>query len=573
MADTQEEKEWLSKVMKVIHDGLVVFQDEFIAETNSAFAEMLDHDKKDLLDMPFDELVDSRSLEQDKKMLDALFKAKGCSKFNTRLKSKNGDIVHVEITPAEFEWEGGPAVIAAIRDISRQVALESQVTELENRFATLYDMSPNAYFTLNRSGMIEQVNAAAEELLGCTADEIIGQPLAEFFPKPDAKYDPGRDIIREVTRGKNVRGLEVEMKRKDDRLIWVSLSSRALVSAENGESEIGLMALDITRRKNTEQRLIKESERADLYFELMASDLNVIYQSTLFALEDLRTFLDLPPRQKEVVEETMWNIRRAARIIANMGVLLGESPTKQQTKLNAHVRKAITEADREFEWKTLKVKSNLDEQTYDVEGHPMLWNVFFNIIQNSMMYDERDTVKIRVRAKTIESGKFLRLEFSDWGPGIPDELKKQLFQRRATPEMRGMVKGLGLTVADWFLSSLGGRIWVEDRVKGSPEKGSKFILVLPIWEEAVILPPIVFYKSDHCVFCGPVLDSLQGVLDELGLGRSLIQLINIDDPDSGVKEADLPALPTINIGEEQLTGFVTEDDLRSRVMHMLLSAR
>ncbi|MCK5265549.1 MAG: hypothetical protein KAR03_08075, partial [Candidatus Thorarchaeota archaeon] len=93
---------------------------------------------------------------------------------------------------------------------------------------------------------------------------------------------------------------------------------------------------------------------------------------------------------------------------------------------------------------------------------------------------------------------------------------------------------------------------------------------LPTWKEVIKIPPILYYKSDHCIFCGPVLASLETVLDELGIGTSSIQIINVDDPDSVIAEEDLPALPTIQMGIDQLSGFLSEDDLRAAISRMIL---
>ena len=131
-------------------------------------------------------------------------------------------------------------------------------------------------------------------------------------------------------------------------------------------------------------------------------------------------------------------------------------------------------------------------------------------------------------------------------------------------------KGLGLTVVDRYIDHLGGRVWVEDRDPSDTAKGSRFIVLLPAWKEELKIPPIMFYKSDHCVFCGPVLESLTLVLKEMNISPSNIQLINVDDPESKVTEDDLPALPTIHMGTKQLHGYVSEDDLRVDITTMLL---
>ncbi len=559
--------------MEVVHDGFVVIQEEDIILTNSAFADMLGYEKDALLDTPFEDLIDSISRRRDQDLIEAFITGENATRFITRLTSKDNDVLHVEITPTQIKLEGEPAIIATVRNITSQMELEAHVTELENRFATLYDLSPVAYFTLNRNGIVEQVNAAAEELLGSDAENIIGKSLSEFLPDPEPLYDPGADIVKEALRGKSVSGLEIQMKRGDGKIIWTNISSSPLASGPEKASEIGLTAFDVTTRRGVEQRLRQESQRANLYMEVMSSDLNMTNQNVLFALEDLSISLPIPERLKGVLSETAWSVRSAGRMIANMGVLisLGQAPPeKVQTRLQPHFNKAVREVKRDFEWKTINIKSNIPEQSFDVVGHAFMWYIFFNIIHYSASEDPSTNVKLEIMADITEDGDMVRIEFLDSGPAIPDAHKDQIFRRAGVPEEQLAGKGLGLTVVDRYIEHLGGRVWVEDRNPSDPSKGSRFIVLLPAWKEELMLPAIMFYKSDHCVFCGPVLESLTAVLTEMNISPSTINLINVDDPSSGVKEGDLPALPTINLGKKQLAGYVSEDDLRSEISTMLL---
>ncbi|MFW9793890.1 MAG: PAS domain S-box protein, partial [Candidatus Thorarchaeota archaeon] len=550
MTDEKRNKSWLHRVMEVVRDGFVVIQDETIILTNTAFTDMLGYQRDALLDTDFEDLVEKKSRNRDKDLIEALVYCDSPSRFITRLAAKDGNVLHVEITPIEIELEGKPATIATVRNITSQMELEAAVSELENRFATLYDMSPVAYFTLNRNGIIEQVNEAAEKLLGCEADSLIGRSLSEYLPEPEPTYDPGADIVREVLRGNPVTGLEIQMKCGDDRLIWVNISSRALISETEKSDEIGITAFDVTSRRNFEERLREESERANLYMEVMTSDLNMTNQNVLFAMEDLSISMDIPDRLKGVLSETSWSVRSAGRMIANMGVLISldqSPPDKVLTRLQPHFKKAVREAKRDFEWKTLKVNSNIPDQAFDVVGHAFLWYIFFNIIHYSASTDISSEVEIDIKAELTEDGDMVRIEFLDRAPALPDELKDQIFRRTEHPEVEFAGKGLGLTVVDRFIEDLGGRVWVENRIKSKPSKGSKFVVLIPVWKEQLKIPPIIFYKSDHCVFCGPVYDSLTIILRELGISQSAIQLINVDTPESDIKEEDLPALPTIHL--------------------------
>ena len=571
MSDALQDTQWIQKVMNVVHDGMVVIQDEDIVMANDVFSEMLGYPNDDIIDTAFEDIVDAQTRRRDREIFEKLRDGEITSQFPTRLTSKTGQIVHVEIKPTIVDFDGAPAVLACVRNITAQVELETTVTELENRYAALYDMSPVAYFMLSRDGSIEQVNAAAEELLGQEAAEIIGNPISNFLPKPKPGYDPAAEIVREVLRGKSVNDLEMEMLR-GDKTIWISASSNALESGGERPVSIGFTAVDITRRRAMEQRLREESERANLYMEVMTNELNMTNQNVLFALEDLSISVDLPERLQGLLSETSWSLRNAARMIANMGVLMSlhhEPPEKSQTKLLPHFNKAIREATRDFEWKTLDVKSNIEDISFEVNGHAFMWYIFFNIIHFSSRADTSDNVKIEVKAEMTEIDDMLRIEFIDYGPGIPDEQKSQIFRRDGTADDKLEGKGLGLTLADRYIADLGGRIWVENRVAKNASKGSKFVILLPLWKEVLQLPPIMYYKSEHCIFCGPVLETLTAVLTELGISTSSIQIVNVDDEDTSVTEEDLPALPTIQMGMDQLSGFLSEDDLREAVSKMI----
>lgn len=577
MSDVKQATEWLTQIMNVVHDGMLVIQDEDIILVNDHFSNMVGYDVDSLMDMDFESLIDTVSRRHNQVAIEALSTGDNPTKFSTRLKTKEGNILHVEINPTVIQLGASSAVLAAIRDITKQIALEEAVIQLEQRFASLYDLSPVPYLTLNSDGIITQVNQASEELLGCSAEGIIGHTFGDFLADAGDKqgYDPGAAIVNEVLRGKSVEGIELELKHCDGKGVWVSVSSRSLNPESERPSEIGLTAVQITRRRNAEMKLREESERANLYFGLMTSDLNIILQSVLFALEDLKLSIQMTDRELALIRDSSWNLRRAARLIVNMGVLLSlDSAPPEPTKvnLNSHIKRAVLEVGRDFEGKTLDFKYELPDKGFDVKGHAFLHNVFFNILHNSMTYDDKEPVEICVNGELQDFGREVKVEFQDRGPGIEDAYKQQIFRRTHDADGPIVGKGLGLTVADRYITHLGGRIWVEDVKKGDPSSGSKFVVILPKWQEKMELPEITFYKSEHCVFCGPVFDTLSTILNELGIGRSAVNVINIDDPDSGISEDDLPALPTIQMGDEQLTGFLSEEDLRMGVMRLLMTA-
>lgn len=112
--------------------------------------------------------------------------------------------------------------------------------------------------------------------------------------------------------------------------------------------------------------------------------------------------------------------------------------------------------------------------------YSLLYRAFYNLIENAVNYNlPGGSVKIEVCLHKKEKG-FAAVTVKDTGIGIPDSLKKQVFEpfyrvdKSKSREMGGA--GLGLSLVDTIIKKHGGKIQVLDNEK----KGSCFIVMLPI---------------------------------------------------------------------------------------------
>ncbi len=115
-----------------------------------------------------------------------------------------------------------------------------------------------------------------------------------------------------------------------------------------------------------------------------------------------------------------------------------------------------------------------------VQANELLYDVFANLVTNALKHTgERAEIRIGLEKLTEDGRHFCRATVEDDGPGIPDEFKCRIFNRllKGTDKAKGM--GLGLYLVKSLVESYGGRVWVEDRVKGDHTKGAKFVVMLP----------------------------------------------------------------------------------------------
>ncbi|MDQ2769005.1 MAG: HAMP domain-containing histidine kinase, partial [Bacteroidota bacterium] len=121
----------------------------------------------------------------------------------------------------------------------------------------------------------------------------------------------------------------------------------------------------------------------------------------------------------------------------------------------------------------LQLPANLPAARADVEK--TTW-VLINLLANAIRYSP---VEAALTVRAAVAGTFVQVSVQDHGPGIAAEHHEKIFQRFAQlPDKTGYRggSGLGLSIAREFITTQGGRLWVESEL-GS---GSTFSFTLPV---------------------------------------------------------------------------------------------
>ena len=104
--------------------------------------------------------------------------------------------------------------------------------------------------------------------------------------------------------------------------------------------------------------------------------------------------------------------------------------------------------------------------------------VVVNLVRNSMeALAESARRELTIRTARAP-GAAVEVQVSDTGPGLAEEVLKQLFQPFVTTKAKGM--GLGLSISRSIVDAHGGRLQASSNLAG----GVTFSLTLPIGEAA-----------------------------------------------------------------------------------------
>lgn len=105
--------------------------------------------------------------------------------------------------------------------------------------------------------------------------------------------------------------------------------------------------------------------------------------------------------------------------------------------------------------------------------HDRILQVLSNLIGNALKFTPTGGI---VKLSAEHSGNNVTVTVSDNGPGIPEEQRKEIFERFSqlrSNDRRGL--GLGLFIAKWLVEAHDGKIIVKSEIN----KGSQFCFTLP----------------------------------------------------------------------------------------------
>jgi len=186
-----------------------------------------------------------------------------------------------------------------------QLAVTSDVTSNRSAerttalLAAIVDSSDDAIVSKNLDGVITSWNKGAERVFGYTAEEAVGRSIILIIP-PDRR-DEETEILTRLRRGERMDYFETVRKRKDGKLINVSVTISPVKDSKGRVIGASKVARDITERKQAEEMLGASENRLRILTESL--DLEVRART-----EELEQRNADVLRQSEQLREISWKL-------------------------------------------------------------------------------------------------------------------------------------------------------------------------------------------------------------------------------------------------------------------------
>ena len=373
----------------------------------------------------------------------------------------------------------GGASFLIWRYIRTRQTMLSAIEATAARQSAIFDSAIDGIVTLNPSGTIETVNAAAARMFGYEADELDRRDvslLIEIAPDGDGEFLKRLGASQGALEGGLLR--QMEARRKDGETFPVDVA----LGAMNLPTGIHIVAIvrDITERRRMEQ--LKDEFVSTVSHELRTPLTSIAGSLGLLAGGVAGV---LPEKAARLIQIAQANSQRLVRLIND--ILDIEKIESGKLRLEMAPLDLREIAERSVEGVNgyageLGVALTLsDGEPVSIRGDAdRLIQVVTNLLSNALKFSPRGgEVRVAVDPET----RLARLSVVDDGPGIPDAFRARIFSKFAQADgsdtrAKGGT-GLGLAIAREIAERHGGRLWFES----AEGHGATFHLDLPLADE------------------------------------------------------------------------------------------
>jgi PAS domain S-box-containing protein len=160
--------------------------------------------------------------------------------------------------------------------------------ETAQRLAAIVESSDDAILAKDLNGTIISWNSGAERLFGYTAHEAIGRPVTMLIPDDRADEEPS--ILARIRSGERIDHYETVRRRKDGRLVEISLSVSPIRGRGGEIVGASKIARDITERRRAEEQqvlLIREMDHRVKNLFMLASGIVTLSARTANTVDEL----------------------------------------------------------------------------------------------------------------------------------------------------------------------------------------------------------------------------------------------------------------------------------------------
>jgi PAS domain S-box-containing protein len=381
--------------------------------------------------------------------------------------------------------------VAVIEDITKRRQAEAALQESEERFRNMADTAPVMIWVTGPDKLFTFFNRTWLDFTGRTMEQELGNGWAGGVHPDD--LDRCNETFCSSFEARRNFHIECRLRRADGEYRWVLCTGVPRFGP--GGVFAGYIGSDIDltdlRRAQEETLARQKLESLGVLAGGIAHDFNNLLGGILINAELALTGLPLGSSAYAGLE-TIKNVAvRATEIVRQMMAYAGQEDTAFEAVNVSRLVGDMLQLLKVSISKTAILEVNLPENVPAVRGNAaQIRQVVMNLITNASeaLGEKEGAICVSVtqvqlgpdsRAQNLSQGDYVRLEVSDTGCGMTEEILGRIFDPFFTTKFTG--RGLGLAAVQGIVRNHGGVI----NVTSAPGQGCRFEVLLPSAGQAV----------------------------------------------------------------------------------------
>lgn len=372
-------------------------------------------------------------------------------------------------------------------------------------FEEVVQNSKEALFVLSKDARIQFANNAAAQIFGTSPSTLIGKMLSIPIRRLESKYfdENPRFVSGAFIKTIHQIGQIMEITVPLNTGVNHDFELRTTAIHDNPDEGFVINLRDITNSKRITQLTSEIKEKArinklkDEFISIVSHEMRTPLTIIKGAVSNLKDGIvgHLTPPQQKIVDTTVRNIDRLARIINDLLDLSRlESGKARIEKRRLFLKPLITEIINNFKQAThekhIKLHIEFGDSIPPIFADPdLITQVLTNLIQNATRY-AKSNITVQVIHENLtpstepDKSNMVRIGVIDDGEGIPKNKIESLFNKFEQfdrPQGGSGYKGtgLGLAICKQITELHDGRIWAVSDIN----KGAQFYALFPAYRE------------------------------------------------------------------------------------------
>lgn len=501
--ELNKSEEQLRLVFEHANEVIVIAQDEKVKFCNPQITELTGYSLDEVYSMSFFDFIHPEDLKMVlREYQDRLSGEKTKNRYSVRIITKDDQEKSIIVSSKFMNWDGEPATIAMLTDITELKDTEKRLLRSEEHFRNLIEQSPLAMVILSPEGKITEVNSAWYRQWDLNREDAI-----EFFARYNQRTDKQLEdlgVMPLIERAYAGEGLilppieyianrtldELKLEDVEAGSRWIQIHLYPIKDENGSVTSVVNTNVDITELKRAEQEAQQQREvlaridRASHMGQLTGSIAHEINQPLTGILSNaqavelmLRSDASNTDEVLMVIGDIIADTRRAGDVIRNLRELYREQKNESEAiDINSIAEETLQLLHSELVKYNVIVKKETAKSLPKIQGNKVLiQQVIVNLLINAieaMNGVDKDKHHITITIKFHK--KEVSVDIDDVGTGIDKDKIGRIFQPLVTWKSGGT--GMGLAISNSIIESHGGTM----HAKNLPGGGTRVGFNLPI---------------------------------------------------------------------------------------------